>query len=148
MRPFAHIFANLRKTAKNKLHNSTTSMFFFPFMLHIQRVQQNHPTLLRFWFRLKDSKALPWSYPQRSGRRSEDSESSGPPWRGADGLPWWCGYVQVPAWRWKIRGKNGVGKKKPMEKWNDNESGGVVSFLSGNLWKLLWTFFLVGNFLR
>lgn len=26
-----------------------------------------------------------------------------------------------------------VGMKKPMEKWNDNESGGVVSFLSGNL---------------
>lgn len=26
-----------------------------------------------------------------------------------------------------------VGIKKPMEKWNDNESGGVVSFLSGNL---------------
>ena len=125
MRPFAHIFANLRKTAKNKLHNSTTrtvfvSFFrFFPIdVTYCQRVQLP-PTC--HWFRLKDSKALPWSYPQRSGAAGEDSESSGPPWRGADGLPWWCGYVHVPAWRWKIRGTNG------WEKWNDNEK--VVLFL-------------------
>ena len=109
-----HIF--LQTFAKQQKTNSTTPQLpcFFSHLCYISKGSNWQPPFLAaFLISAQGFQGFALELPstKRGGRRSEDSESSGPPWRGADGLPWWCGYVQVTAWRWKIRGKMGGDKK-------------------------------------
>ena len=160
VRPFAHIF--LQTFAKQQKRNSTTpqlghvfcifSLFFSHWCYILPKGPTQPPYIAAFLISaqgFQGFQALELPSTKRPAIWGLGILRTSP-WRGADGLPWWCGYVQVPAWRWKIRGTWWGGEKKAYGK-NGMimKSGvGVVSFWSGNLWKLLWTFFLVGNFLR
>ena len=107
-----HIF--LQTFAKQQKTNSTTPQLpcFFSHLCYISK-GSNKTTLpcCVFDFGSRIPRLCLGVTLNEAGRPARTRNPRTSPWRGADGLPWWCVYVQVTAWRWKIRGKMGGDKK-------------------------------------